>query len=239
MKRCLLAVLILSFFGCATSSPVTSPGAADKALGATPSPAGEPVAVVAPVDTPGAALPAGPEPEVVTVPTGRVFAKTVFEGVVKTSYVQLTIVDQADPEKVYQLIIGDKARQKNFPWKIQTVSPGYFFIDLPGGAYRISSIAIPVGTTMAVEPMDIVFEVRVNQTVYLGTLLINGEKERIKLGGVPIIKPGFEYTVQVLDQRAEAAQELQTRLPGTADPFVAELMRANLNNNHNLPAGNP
>ena len=117
---------------------------------------------------------------------GLIFAKTIFEGIVKTSYVELAIVDQSDESKKFQLIIGDKERQKNFPWEVQAVKPGYFFIELPEGQYRIKSMSIPVGTTKAQEPIDIVFDVTAKQATYLGTLKVSGTKEKIKLGGVPV-----------------------------------------------------
>ncbi len=175
------------------------------------------------------------EAERLLIPSGSVFAKTVFEGVVKTSYVQLSIVDITDPQKVFQLIIGDKDRQKNLPWNIQTVKPGYFFIDLPVGRYRINSITIPVGTTLATEPMDVSFDVELDKTIYLGTLRVIGEKERIKLGGVPIIKPGFEYTLQVLDERTEAQKEFLRRFPEHHGSIDYQLMEINaFRNTHEL-----
>jgi len=164
--------------------------------------------------------------EPLPTPTGTIFAKTVFEGVVKTSYVQLAIVDTHDPAKVYDLYIGDQARQKSFPWNMQTVSPGYFFVELPPGTYRFQSITIPVGTTLATEPMDVVFEVFADKIVYLGTLRVMGIDEKIRIGGVPIIKPGFEYALQVLDERDEAKAELKTRFPEQKNELVFMLMKA-------------
>jgi len=188
---------------------------------------------------PGEAMPLPGEPpdggeENIMVAFGTVFAKTVFDGVVKTSYVQLTIVDFNDPKKEFQLIIGDKARQKNLPWNIQTVKPGYFFINLPVGHYTINSITIPVGTTLATEPMDVSFDVELDKTIYLGTLRVIGEKERIKLGGVPIIKPGFEYTLQILDERTEAQKEFSSRFPEHGDRIDYQLMEVNAFNNNRL-----
>ncbi|MCK5581474.1 MAG: hypothetical protein KAJ18_09415 [Candidatus Omnitrophica bacterium] len=157
---------------------------------------------------------------------GKVFAKTIFEGVVKTSFVQLSIFDQSDPDKIYQLYIGDKTRQQSFPWHIHTVHPGYFFIELPPGSYRISSISIPVGTAVATEPMDIVFQVQDSKILYLGTLKVVGEKEKIKLGGVPIIKPGFEYSIEITDDRQEAFAELQARFPDWTEESGVLLMKS-------------
>jgi hypothetical protein len=165
------------------------------------------------------------------IPLGAVFAKTVFDGVVKTSYVQLGIIDLADPEKEYQLYIGDKARQKNFPWRIQTVSPGYFFIELPEGVYRFSSISIPVGSTLAVESLDIRFEVAKEKIYYLGTLFVNGEKERVKVGGVPILKPGFVYSLKVVDDLKEAQAELEKRFPQEKREFSRHLMSPRIESN--------
>lgn len=157
------------------------------------------------------------------LPMGRILAKTIFEGIVQTSYVKLDIVDQAAPQKNFQLIIGDQARQQNFPWQIQTVQPGYFFIELPAGDYRFSALTIPVGTTVATEPMDVTFTVKENKVVYLGTMKVLGTKDKIKLGGVPLIKPGFEYSVQVLDEEPEARGEFEQRYRQHGE-FEADLM---------------
>ncbi len=165
--------------------------------------------------------------EEIPVPTGMIFAKTDFQGIVKTSYVRLSIVDNAARSNTYQLYIGDKGRQKNFPWEVQTVKPGYFFIKLPVGVYRIDSISIPVSTTMAEEPMDITFEVGLDKVIYIGTLRVVGTKEKIKLGGVPLIKPGFEYTAELIDERKEALEEIRRRFPDRGRDVRIRLMHIN------------
>jgi hypothetical protein len=172
---------------------------------------------------------------VVEVKTGMIFAKTAFEGVVKASYVRLSIVDQTDHQRTYQLVIGDEARQQNFPWEIQKVQSGYFFIELPVGFYRIQSISIPVGTTVATEPMDIAFHVRPNKAIYIGTLNVVGTKEKIKIGGMPVIKPGFEYTVDLIDERDQAIRELYQRFPKKADKIEVHLMQINQRSNTDSP----
>lgn len=165
------------------------------------------------------------------VDIGLIFAKTIFEGVVKTSYVELIIVDQDSPDQKFQLIIGDKERQKSFPWKVQTVKPGYFFIELPQGHYRIQSMAIPVGTTKAQEEVDIVFDVNAQKATYLGTLKILGTKEKVKLGGVPVLQPGFEYNVNVVNEESEAYEEFQFHFPEYPDPVITNLMQVNMASN--------
>lgn len=220
MRKVILYLLMMSLWGCAslTGKGPSGPGLAD-----------------------GEAREAAPETEVTSlqpaleksgedeaVPVGTIFGKTIFEGVVKTSYVRFTIVDQSDPAKTYQLYIGDKARQKSFPWKTQTVKPGYFFIDLPEGDYRITTISIPVGTTLAAEPMDITFGVEADRIVYLGTLKVVGTKQRVRLGGVPIIKPGFEYQVQMTDDSEEADTELRRRFPELKDKIESRLFNVRL-----------
>jgi len=236
-------IFVLFFPGCAsTTLPKTIPSPlavpVEEPVGESPEPqALEPEVVLFDEGMPPPGDNVMEEGEPMMVPFGTVFAKTVFEGVVKTSYVQLTIVDFIDPNKVFQLIIGDKARQKNLPWNIQTVKPGYFFITLPVGHYRINSITIPVGTTLATEPMDVSFDVEFDKTIYLGTLKVIGEKERIKLGGVPIIKPGFEYTLQILDERTEAQKEFSRRFPEHGGRIDYQLMEVNaFNNNRLLPS---
>jgi len=175
---------------------------------------------------------AQPEP---IVPTGQVFAKTIFEGLVKTSYVQLEIVDTTDPEKIFQLYIGDKERQKNFPWKMQKVMPGYFHIELPVGVYQVQSISIPVGQDNAIEPMDVLFEVQEGVTVYLGTLKVIGTRERIKLGGVPLIRPGFEYRIEFSHNRQEAVTEFRSRFPDLDPLLSVGLFRINRVDNISSP----
>ncbi|MCK5213935.1 MAG: hypothetical protein KAR05_01095 [Candidatus Omnitrophica bacterium] len=171
--------------------------------------------------------------------TGYVFGKTKFEGVVKTSYVQLSINELAASDKTYKLIIGDKARQQSFPWETQTVKPGYFFIELPPGEYRISSITIPVGTSTATEPMDVVFKVQQDKYTYLGTMDVIGTREKIKLGGVPVIQPGFEYSLDRLDERNEALQEFKLHYSESASDFNVDLMRINRFSNLDFPSSIP
>ena len=173
------------------------------------------------------------------ISTGLVFAKTQFEGVVKTAYIELSIVDDTDPNKKYQLFIGDKARQVAFPWISQTVNPGYFFIELPEGGYHIYAISIPVGRTTADEAMDMTFHVQKNKIIYMGTLHVTGTKETIKLGGVPVIKPGFEYVADVIDERDEAFPELRERFPRLKGEVVVELMRFKESSTTNQPGKNP
>jgi len=175
------------------------------------------------------------EPAEPVVPTGQVFAKTIFEGLVKTSYVQLEIVDTTDPQKSFQLYIGDKERQKNFPWKVQKVMPGYFYIELPVGVYKIKSISIPVGQENAVEPMDVIFQVQEGVTVYLGTLKVIGTKEKIKLGGVPLIRPGFEYRIEFSHDRQEAVTEFKARFPDLDPNLAVGLFRINRVDNISSP----
>jgi len=179
--------------------------------------------------SPQATAPAAPQsPEIIpeeVPPRGMIFAKTEFEGVVKKSYVRLTIIDNNDQSKSYQLYIGDKSRQLDFPWSTETIQPGYFFIDLPVGTYTIASLAIPVGSTLASEVMNISFEVKPEKTCYLGTLRVVGTKEKIKLGGIPVIKPRFEYIATILDEYNEAAQEFKQRFSEKIGGLDIDLMK--------------
>jgi len=72
--------------------------------------------------------------------------------------------------------------------------------------------------------MDIRFEVLPKSYVYLGTLQANGTKEKIKLGGVPVIKPGFEYTAEVIDEKEEGIAFFKQRFPDIKDKVVVQLM---------------
>jgi hypothetical protein len=156
---------------------------------------------------------------------GVIFAKTSFLGVLKKTYVQLLFEDQKKPENKFQLLIGDIDDDKNLPWNVKTVEPGYFFIELPAGNYKISSVSIPVGSTMAEEDINISIEVTPGSITYAGTLTINGTKERIRLGGVPVIKPGFEYKVFVADERQEGIETFRKRYPDFSGEIVVKLMK--------------
>ena len=164
------------------------------------------------------------------LPHGVVFAKTVFEGVVKKSYVRLSFINEADPSEINHLFIGDPVRQRSFPVILQTVNPDYFIIELPTGNYRFTELAVPVGTSLAAEPMDVSFSVPSASANYLGTLRVRGTRERVRLGGVPLVRPGFDYTIQILDERAEAMAEFHRRVPQFSSKINVGLMRA-----HALP----
>lgn len=168
-----------------------------------------------------------PEPEVAPEPIGVVFAKTQFEGVLKTSYVRLSIVNLQDPKKFFELQIGEKIAQQPFSFNVKTVNPGYFFIELPVGSYRFSTVSIPVGGATASEPLDVTFQVLPDRINYLGTLRLIGTKERIKLGGVPVIRPGFEYQAQVLDEFPEGVATFKQRYPNVPGVLTNQLMRIN------------
>lgn len=158
---------------------------------------------------------------------GIVFAKTRFEGVLKTIYVRLKIVDVKNPIRTYELHIGEKSASQPFSFNVRTVNPGYFYIELPVGLYRITSVSIPVGGTMATEAINLSFEVLPDQISYLGTLRLIGTKERIKLGGVPVIKPGFEYEVVVLNEFQEGLQSFKQRFPNVPGVITSQLMTVN------------
>jgi hypothetical protein len=122
---------------------------------------------------------------------GVIFAKTDFQGLLETRYVQFLFEDR----------------------DVKSVKPGYFFVELPAGRYKIVSVSIPVGSTTATEKMDVTLDVLPDAACYVGTLKMIGTKEKIKLGGVPVIKPGFEYTVEVVDEREEGAAAFKKNYP--------------------------
>jgi len=159
---------------------------------------------------------------------GVIFAKTEFEGLLETRYVKLHFVDINDPSHKFHLHIGGSAEPQTFPWEVtKVVDPGYFFVELPAGQYKISAITIPVGSTMATEQMDVSLEVFPAAICYVGTLKMVGTKERIKLGGVPVIKPGFEYTIDVLDDREEGKAAFSQNYPNFPHPVLIKLMNVN------------
>lgn len=156
---------------------------------------------------------------------GVVFAKTDFQGVLRATYVRLRIEGQGKQTYGFSLDIEGKPQENSLFGGGKMVKPGYFFIELPAGPYRISSIAIPVGSTLAEEDSDISFEVLPGAIVYLGTLKVVGTGERIKLGGVPVIKPGFDYQAEILDERAEGIFAFHKRYPNIPVVIEARLMR--------------
>ena len=157
---------------------------------------------------------------------GVIFGKTDFQGVLKTIYVKLLFEHESDPEKKYQLYIGDPSDQNESLFDVKTVSPGYFFIELPEGKYKLTSVSIPVGSTLATEDINVELDVNPDAITYVGTLKINGTKERIKLGGVPIFRPGFEYTLDIIDDRKEAVETFKEKYPSVHQEIEVHLMRS-------------
>lgn len=159
---------------------------------------------------------------------GVVFGKAIFEGLLKTSYVKLTCENLANPANKFNLTLGsNKSQDPGSIWEVKTVDPQYFFIELSEGEYKIASISIPVGTTLATEMVDVRFEVLPRKISYLGTLKINGTKERIKFGVVPVMRPGFEYDVEVLDQNQEGVEEFKKRYSNVNTDINIGLMKVN------------
>ena len=156
---------------------------------------------------------------------GVIFAKTDFLGVLKTRFVRLFFEHTGNEEHKFQLNIGEAINQGTLPWKVKTVEPGYFFIELPAGDYKITSISIPVGTTLATEEVNIDVKVLPNAITYIGTLKVIGTKERIKLGGVPVIRPGFEYILEILDEHEEGLEQFKQRYPDVKNDIKTELMQ--------------
>ena len=165
---------------------------------------------------------------------GVVFSKTDFQGLLETRYVKFLFEDIGDPTHKFQLHIGENSDQQTFPWDVKTVKPGYFFVELPVGRYKISSVSIPVGSTMATEKMNVTLEVVPNTICYAGTLKMVGTKEKIKLGGLPVIKPGFEYTVEVLDEREEGSESFRRNYPNFLHDISVKLMQVNVVSPENI-----
>ena len=78
---------------------------------------------------------------------------------------------------------------------------------------------------MATEETDIRINVVPDRIIYIGTLKVVGTKERVKLGGVPVIQPGFEFTVEIIDERNEGIAAFQQRYPNVHSEIVIDLMR--------------
>ena len=165
------------------------------------------------------------------VKNGVIFAKTDFQGVLERTYVKLLFEDLANVNNKFHLYIGDKEGPQPFMWDVNPVKPGYFFIELPAGLYRISSISIPVGSTQATERMDVTVEVLPEKVTYIGTLQMVGIKEKIRLGGVPVIRPGFEYAANVINEKEEALHTFRQRYPKYSQQIIIKLMELKLQRN--------
>jgi hypothetical protein len=151
---------------------------------------------------------------------GIIFGKADFQGVLKVEYVKLMIVDENNPDKTYELFFGDRTGETD-----AAVQPHYFFMELPASKYRITSVSIPVGTTLATEKIDIAFTVLKNTLIYLGTLRVTGTDQKIRFGAVPIIRPGFDYKVEILNEQNEAVREFHVRYPSVQRDIEVKLMR--------------
>jgi hypothetical protein len=145
---------------------------------------------------------------------GFIAGKTDFRGLLKTAYVRLTVIRRDDPSRQFFFYVGSKGNQSVVPWgEERSVEPGYFVLEFAPGPYKITQIAIPVGSTMAEEDLELDFEVRPGKAVYVGTLDVDGTKEKVKFGGVPLIRPGFAYRLAIHDDIAEALSGLKAMLP--------------------------
>ncbi len=147
--------------------------------------------------------------------SGIIFGKTEFKGLLKTSYVRLLIVNREDPAKQYVFAVGDRISSGLLPWvqDSKVIEPGHFVLELPPGNYKMTQVAIPAGSTLAEEGMELDFSVQTKGAVYLGTLMIDGTKEKVKFGGIPLIRPGFEYVLEVRDEFDEAVKFIGQFIP--------------------------
>lgn len=157
---------------------------------------------------------------------GIIFGKADFRGVLKVQYVKLNIVDDEDPQKQYELLFGDRDENNAPVWDARPVEPHYFFLELPVGKYRITAISIPVGTTLATETTDIAFTVERETVIYLGTLRVTGTDQKIRFGGVPLLRPGFEYKVEILNEIQEAVHKFRSKYPTIQREIQVQLMQA-------------
>ncbi|VAW11446.1 hypothetical protein MNBD_BACTEROID05-156 [hydrothermal vent metagenome] len=159
---------------------------------------------------------------------GMIIVKTEFEGILKARYVEFLFVDQNNSEHQFQIHVENKVDENVFPWNVKMVNPGYFFLELPAGQYKILSVSIPVGSAVAVEKMDVDVQVRAAKVLYVGTLKMVGTKEKIRLGGLPVIKPGFEYEIEIINSHIEGIAKFREYYPNAVEDISVELMRVNM-----------
>jgi hypothetical protein len=210
-KNVLLLLLALNALGCAALSKSEKPGM----------PITKPVS-----EGPQRTMAPGKEPSIPRIKHGLVFGKTDFKGILKTSFVRLTLIRKDATDKNYFFYVGAKENQSVVPWgQGRRIEPGYFYLQLPDGDYEITGIAIPVGSALAEEALAVDFKVTPNKITYLGTLDVTGTKERVHFGGVPIMKPGFEYDLLIKDEFDQAKRVLEIRIPRHRSPVVKELLK--------------
>ncbi len=205
--------LMLAFYGCATTQstkPVSETNIIEKAESIAEELKQQPT-----VDTADAEVLVQEEieGEGPLVPTGIVFGKVNFTGVLNKSYALLSIKSLSDESTRFNLTLGDRKQDESLPWQITTTEAGYFFMELPEGAYQMTDISIPVSSTLAVEPINILFNARVDAALYIGDLMIEGTKEKINWGGIPVIKPGFEYEAKANQNTLKAFEVFRQTYP--------------------------
>ena len=209
----LLAACVL--VGCASTSSlkkiIASDGALDKNVVTSPGVSGE-FSIKTTVKAP--------------IFDGIIFGKADFRGLLKVEYVKLNIVDEDNPEKQYELLFGERDDNNAPTWDARPIEPHYFFLELLAGRYRITTISIPVGTTLATESADISFVVEKETVIYLGTLRVTGTDQKIRFGGVPLLRPGFGYRVEILDEKEEAIRKFKIKYPDIQRDIQVKLMRA-------------
>ncbi len=212
--------MLLVFSGCArVNHPLPSPTVVDNPI---PEPA---VEVPVEVPAPAPAIETAPPVDELGKLQGIVFGKTIFSGVLKADYVKLSMTKLEDESVKFYLIIGDKLGPALLPWNSKSVEPGYFFLEMPAGGYRIDAISIPVGSTLATEETDLFFYVTPNGVTYIGTLAVVGTGEKVKFGGLPLLVPGFDYQIDIWDERAEANRQFHIKYPLVNKPIEVRLLQ--------------
>lgn len=157
--------------------------------------------------------------------TGTVFGNVTFSGILNKPYVTFSISRVTRPEYKFQLHIGNKKNKEDPTRTIYTDQNGYFFMTLPEGQYQITSISIPVSSTLAVEMIDIIFDVNLNEAAYIGHLSVEGTKEKIHWGGIPVVKPGFEYLTTLKKDEWEAYNFYKRIFPDSTLNPVTRMMK--------------
>ena len=217
-KIYVLFLIVLYVSGCATTQPDVLDGITPESVVTEE----EEILTIVPTEEEEVVV---PEEEILM---GYLFAKVSFEGILDTAYVKLNVENDDDENNKFQLHVGDDLNQPNYSWEIKKIQQGYFLIEIPEGNYKITSITIPVGSTVASEGMDVSFKVEQDKVAYGGDIVINGTKERIKLGGVPVIKPGFEYKIEIADQVEEAEKIFFERYPESKKKINLGLMEVGI-----------
>ncbi len=160
-----------------------------------------------------------------------VFGKVIYNSddffFKRIPFLKFKIRNIADTEIKYNLKLGDAESMFALPWNLKFFKSEYFFIELEPGNYEIYSISMPYGRDLSniiSETTSIIFSIEPNSISYLGTLQLTILKNTTKVGGLPLLKAGFVYKANLLDEQEEAVKEFRIKYPLLSEEIKIKLM---------------